>query len=143
MRALEEAGRGDLHDGPNARAVRALALLAHGLALGTAAPGLRTVADRGALGGHDGGIEPDVETTVLVALAGLQKPQELWSAWHHLWRRGPARLWPVAVTGMRRSLPEGALAFLPEIVKRAEGREGFPLGQLLWGFGKDRGSNAE
>jgi hypothetical protein len=135
--ALREAGRGDLHEGRDARAVRALAFLIDGLDLNEAAPVLHQIAARGALGGHLGALADDVESAVLVALAGLQLRDTLWKDWRKLWNEGPSRLRPVAVTGMRRSSPDRALDFLPKVVQHAMKRDEFPLGQILWGFGRD------
>jgi hypothetical protein len=136
LAALRQAGQGDLREGSDAQAVRLAALLVDGLDLRTAVPALQVVAARGAWGGHDE-IAPDVEVAILVALAGLQPERELWDHWRQLWRSGPERLLPVAVTGMRRSNPQAALLFLPDIVRRADAIPAFPLGQLLWAFGRD------
>jgi hypothetical protein len=135
--ALREAGRGDLHEGRDARAVRALAFLVDRLDLGDAVPILHTIAQRGALGDHPGALADDVESAVLVALAGLQPRDTLWKDWRKLWREGPSRLWPVAVTGMRRSNPDRVLDLLLDVVRRTMKRDEFPLGQILWGFGRD------
>lgn len=132
--ALREAAAGELRQGRDARAVRYLAALANSLELGAAAAVLQGIAERGAFGGHDGGIDPGAEDLVLFSLAGLQAPGVLWSGWYALWQREIPRLWPVVTAGLRLSDPQRALTILPKAVERGERHAGFPLGEVLWAF---------
>ncbi|WP_437677911.1 hypothetical protein [Sorangium sp. So ce131] len=135
--ALEEAARGDLRKGPDARAVRYLAELADTLELREAATVLHEIAERGAFGGNEGALDSDAEGFVLFALAGLQEPGELWSKWLAVWKRELPRLWPVVTAGLRFSDPQQALAILPEAAERARRFSDFPLGDVLWAFATD------
>jgi hypothetical protein len=141
--ALDEAALGDLTGGPDAQAVRHLAALADGLGLEAAAPRLLAIAERGALGGHEGELDPEAEAMVLFALADLQPPKTLFPRWLALWEREIPRLWPVVSAGLRLSDPERALAILPEAVERAGRRGDFPLGDVLWAFATYEGYEAE
>jgi hypothetical protein len=132
--ALREAAAGELRRGPDARALKYLAALANSLDLGDAGAVLQEIAERGAFGGHDGGIDPGAEDLVLFALAGLQAPGVLWSGWYTLWQREIPRLWPVVTAGLRLSDPQRALAILPKAVERGESQASFPLGEVLWAF---------
>ena len=127
--ALKEAGARDMCAGRDARAVRFLSALVHGLHLEAAAPVLLSIAERGALGGHDHAIDGEAENLVLFALAGLQEPEALWPKWHALWKRDVPRLWPVVTAGLRLSNAGKALAILPEAVKRAARHEGSRWGR--------------
>lgn len=134
LTALGEVAACDLHAGPDARAVRYLAALVESLELRAAAPVLLEIAKRGALGGHDGGLEPRAEAMVLFALAGLQPKKTLWRAWEALWQQEIPRLWPVVTAGMRLSDARKALGILPRAVERAASHGDFPLGEVLWAF---------
>ncbi len=135
--ALREAAAGDLRGGRDARAVSYLAELVDALELGAATPVLGEVAERGALGGHDGGLDPDAEGSVLFALGGLQKPRVLFDAWLAVWQREVPALWPVVTAGLRLSDAKRALAILPKVVERAKRHPDFPLGEVLWAFATD------
>lgn len=137
LAALREAAEGQLQGGPDARAVRYLSALLDGMNLRGAAPVLQKVAERGALGGHLDGLDPDAEQMVLAALAGLQAPDTLWGKWESLWQREVPHLWPVVTVGLRFSNPQRALEMLPEVVRRAASHPGFPLGEVLWAFATD------
>lgn len=135
--ALREAAAGDLSGGVDARAARNLAALADGLELSAAEPVLREIAQRGALGGHDGALDPDAEELVLFALAGVQKPETLFGAWLAVWNREVPRLWPVVTAGLRLSDAKRALAILPRAAERGARHADFPLGEVLWAFATD------
>jgi len=137
LAALREAAAGDLRSGPDARAVRHLAALMEGLELRTATPVLQEIAERGAFGGHERGLDSDAEDMVLFALAGLQGSGTLWLKWKALWQREIPRLWPVVTAGLRLSEPEQALGILLEAVRRAASHEHLPLGEVLWAFATD------
>ena len=137
LAALREAAEGRLQAGPDARAVRHLSALLDGVKLRGAVPALQKVAELGAFGGNLDGLDPDTEQMVLAALAGLQSPDTLWGKWEALWQREVLRLWPVVTVGLRLSNPQRALEILPEVVRRAAGHPGFPLGDVLWAFATD------
>lgn len=134
LAALGEVAEGDLRAGPDARAARNLAALVDGLDLDDAAPVLQAIAERGAFGGNEGGLDPAAEEMVLFALAGLQTPGKLWAKWEALWQQKSPRLWPVVTAGLRLSNAKKALGILPEAVRRAASHAEFPLGEVLWAF---------
>ena len=136
--ALGEVAASDLRAGPNARAARNLAALMDGLDLHDAAPLLRVIAERGALGGHEGGLDPDAEEMVLFALAGLQPKKTLWKKWERLWQQEIPRLWPVVTAGLRLSNAKLALGILPLAVRRATAHADFPLGEVLWAYATEQ-----
>jgi hypothetical protein len=135
--ALEEAAKGKLRRGRDARAVRYLAELADSLELRAAAPILQAIAERGAFGGHDDALDAEAEELVLFALAGLQEPGVLFPKWRAVWERDLPSLWPVVSAGLRLSDPKAALAILPYAVERGESHPDFPHGEVLWAYATD------
>lgn len=138
LAALSEVAASDLRAGADARAARNLAALMDGLDLRGAAPILQAIAERGAFGGHKGGLDPDAEEMVLFALAGLQTKKTLWDKWLTLWQQEIPRLWPVITAGLRLSNAEKALGILPLAVRRAATHADFPLGEVLWAFATEQ-----
>lgn len=139
--ALREVAKNpDLRAGADADAVRYLASLSQSRELRAAMPVLIGLAERGILGGAERELEPLAERAVLRALARLQPANLLAHHWREVWRarsEGEAELWPVIIAGLRRSVPEQALALLPEIVERSKTSPEFPLGEVLWAFRAD------
>jgi hypothetical protein len=135
--AIEEAAKGKLRGGRDARAIRYLAELADSLELDAAAPVLHALAERGALGGHDDALDHEAEELVLFALAGLQDPGVLFAKWLALWQRDLPHLWPVVTAGLRLSDPKRALVILPQAVRRGASHPGFPYGEVLWAYATD------
>jgi hypothetical protein len=143
LAALRETASKKLRKGRDAQAIQHLAALVNGLGLRDAAPTLLEIAERGALGGHDGGVDPDAEEMVLFALAELQAPKVLWPRWYAAWQQEIPRLWPVVTSGLRLSDPKKALAILPTVVDRAAKHADFPLGEVLWAYATDEKHRAE
>lgn len=141
--ALAEVGKGDLRGGPDAVALKNLAELADRRELRDTLPVLQAIAERGIFGGQAGQMEPRVEEAVLFALAGLQKPRVLWSAWKRLWQGDDPGLWAIAVVGLHGANPDRAVGMLPEIVRKALPSDRIPLGEILWAFGADPSLDAE
>lgn len=132
----------DLATGVDADAVRHLAKFVQWRTLGKAAAEkavsmLLCLAIRGLLGQGRRELDADTERAVLRALAKVQEPGILFHYWQRAWRSQDPALWPVAVAGLRRSVPDKALQLMPEMVARAKQTPGFPLGEVLWAFRAD------
>ena len=125
-----------LRTGRDVYAVRALAYLAAQLEVREALPMLLAIAERGALGGHPGGLGDVVEGAVLMAIGGLQLPKmPPATRWIKLWEMDVPGLWSIAAVALLDADPELALTILPKIIERAMQNTGFEVDLVLWNFG--------